>query len=149
MSEMIDFKRDFVDRSIKVLNKYFENEEYEVTLLLNCLLALVTLPIENKKDIENEDVNEFKKKCVNKLKELKNDMFYIKMDYKTIFRNIRNSIAHLNIKEKSNNGKIESITLWNVNKKEKINFKVNISVENLKIFAEYVAKEYINSFFNN
>ena len=146
MSEMIDFKRDFVDRSIKVLNKYFENEEYEVTLLLNCLLALVTLPIENKKDIEDKDVNEFKRKCVNKLKELKNDMFYRKMDYKTIFRNIRNSIAHLNIKEKSNKGKIESITLWNVNKNGKINFKVNISVENLKLFAEYVAKEYINSF---
>ena len=51
MSEIRNFNKEFVERTIDILEKCSKNTEYEVTLLLNCLLALVTLPIERNKVI--------------------------------------------------------------------------------------------------
>ena len=84
----------------------------------------------------------FKDKCVNKLEELKNKKAYINKDSENFFRNIRNSIAHLNIKTNSKNEIIEDITLW-----DKPNFRINISVDNLRKFARFVAEQYLQTFF--
>src|SRR3989304_5249303 len=50
-------ERDFVERSIKIITQYEKyitpcvpkEEQYEVTLLLNCLLGLIVLPFEHSK----------------------------------------------------------------------------------------------------
>ena len=143
MSEMKNFKIDFVKRTIFILNNHYKDEKYEVTLLLNCLLALVSLPIELKKDEYDKKIKQYKKDCVSKLTSLSNFANYNKTTYNTRFRNIRNAIAHLNIEPITSNKKIESITLRNINNDGIMNFEVNISIENLKMFAEYVANEYI------
>ncbi len=157
MSDMNDFKKDFVLRTLNILRKYYDASEYEVTLLLNCLLALVSFPIELKQNEINIDAEKFQNNCVNKLEQLKNQEDYINTDQEHFFKNIRNSIAHINIKllPDKDKKKIENVLLWNeewiVNgiqrKKPKTTFRVNISVENLKIFAEYVAEEYLSEFF--
>lgn len=49
MSMMYRFDKDFVERTKELLNDAYYNTKKEVTLLLNCLLALVILPIERKK----------------------------------------------------------------------------------------------------
>ena len=57
MSDMPNFKKDFVERTLKVLKEY--DSEYEVTLLLNCLLALVSFPIELQENEINVKAEEF------------------------------------------------------------------------------------------
>lgn len=152
---MPDFKKDFVDRTLKLLRNH--DTEYEVTLLLNCLLALVSFPIELKQYEINSKAENFRFDCIEKLKSLKNEENYIDEDESNFFSNIRNSIAHINIKTnpKNNTNTIESVTLWNeewyingrLRRKPKKTFRVNISVNNLRIFAEYVAEEYLKRFF--
>jgi hypothetical protein len=41
-----DFKKEFPKRTIDILDRHSSNEKYDVTLLLNCLLALLVLPKE-------------------------------------------------------------------------------------------------------
>ena len=160
MAMMKCFNKEFVERTIDILNNCSEHTEYEVTLLLNCLLALVTLPIERNKlqrnQTQDSKVIKFQQNCVNKMKELKNsnEKFDISNNEKLFFNNIRNAIAHLHIEleESTYKGKIENVILRNaVNeinfKNKQYNLQINISVNNLKIFAKYVATEYIENFF--
>lgn len=147
MSEMKNFNKEFVERTKEILEKYYDNEKDEVTLLLNCLSALVSLPIEREKDEDSIEAEEFQEDCVKMMKQLIKKP-YTNKDERNFFRNIRNSIAHLNIKLEPNNGIIESVTLWSRNSNTgKIVLKINISVDNLKRFAEYVAQEYLDRFF--
>lgn len=158
MAMMDDFDRDFIERTIEILDNCSKYTKYDVTLLLNCLLALVTLPIERKKYhknilLDSETVN-FQKDCVEKIKQLKNEDNYYNDNDEYFFNNIRNAIAHLHIlvdKGKSDN-MIENVTLINAENEHKfkdgiINLSINISVENLRIFAKYVAEEYLKRFF--
>lgn len=147
MSEMKNFNKEFVERTKEILEKYYDNEKDEVTLLLNCLSALVSLPIEREKDEDSVEAQEFQEDCVKMMKQLIKKP-YTNKDEGNFFRNIRNSVAHLNIKLEPNNGIIESVTLWSRNSNTgKIVLKINISVNNLKRFAEYVAQEYLDRFF--
>lgn len=147
MSGMKNFNKEFVQRTRGILEKYYDNEKDEVTLLLNCLSALVSLPIEREKDEDSIEAEEFQEDCVNMMKQLIKKP-YTNKDETNFFRNIRNSIAHLNIKLEPNNGIIDSVTLWSRNSNTgKIVLKINISVDNLKKFAEYVAQEYLDRFF--
>ena len=50
MSEMPKFKQNFIERTLNILDEYSDNTQYDVTLLLNCLLSLVVFPIEETKD---------------------------------------------------------------------------------------------------
>lgn len=147
MSEMIKFDRDFIIRTKEILDKYYDNEKNEVTFLLNCLLALVCFPIEQKKDNFDEKTEIFREKCIKKLEYLKNPKPYINNDASHFFENIRNSIAHLNIKFMKDENPIKNITLFDIDDKGKTNFKINISITKLKEFAEYVANEYLETYF--
>ncbi len=69
------------------------------------------------------------------------------------FNHIRNAIAHLHIKlEKSNyENKIANVIFMDANdfyhyRDKDYNFKISISVDNLKKFAIYIADEYIKDF---
>lgn len=160
MAMMKKFDRDFVYRTINILDNCSKHTEYEVTLLLNCLLALVTLPIERNKNKNNETQDlktiKFQQDCINKIKQLRNkkDEFDRYNDEKNFFNNIRNSIAHLHIEleESPYEGEIDNIILRNAKDEKKFQNKeytlqINISVDNLKIFAKYIATEYLNRFF--
>ena len=76
MAIMHNFDKDFVKRTKNIIENISKSTEYEVTLLLNCLLALVTLPLEQKKvdkyNKSDKEAIEFQKKCINKIDELRN-----------------------------------------------------------------------------
>ncbi|MCI8446208.1 MAG: hypothetical protein HFH31_01795, partial [Bacilli bacterium] len=97
MAEMENFKKDFVKRTIDVLNKTYNDSEYEVTLLLNCLCGMVTLPIETEKYDQKMEIDLFKEKCVKKLESLCLYSNFYKRSYYNTFIDIRNSMAHFNI----------------------------------------------------
>lgn len=158
MSMMKKFDKDFVSRTMKILDDCSGKTEYEVTLLLNCLLALVTLPIERNKitkKVKQEDkMIEFQRDCVNKIEELRNEKDYINNNKEYFFNNIRNAIAHLHIEleEGCYRKDIENIILRNALdedefKNKNYNLQLNISVNNLMLFAKYVAEEYLKRFF--
>ena len=158
MAMMKKFDKEFIERTINILENCSKHTEYEVTLLLNCLLALVTLPIERNKikkgNIQSKKITTFQKDSVEKIKELKNEREYINICEEYFFNNIRNSIAHLHIELEESNYKnrIENIILRNAKNdiefnKKNYDLQINISVQNFKKFALYVAKEYIKRFF--
>lgn len=147
MSEIVNFNKEFVERTKDVLERNYGNEEYEVTLLLNCLLGLVSFPIELLKDKSNKEAKEFQTDCVRKLEELidKNEDYKNPNKYFT-FRNIRNSIAHIGIEPLPYKNKIGKIIFISKDKLT-ITLKFCISVDNLYVFAKYVAEEYLKRFF--
>ena len=144
MAMMKRFDKEFIERTLEVLERLSPKTEYEVTLLLNCLLALVTLPIEREKE---SDLLKFQSHCNDKLRELKNERLYIDetRDENIFFRNIRNSIAHLYIEleESSIKNQIDGVVLRNYTIAGKCNFQISLSIENLNKFAKFVAKEYL------
>ena len=64
--EMVEFDREFVERTKWIIEN--TSCKYEITLLLNCMLALVALPTERTKSKGDAD---FQNRCVSKLKEMK------------------------------------------------------------------------------
>ncbi len=159
MSEIRNFNKEFVERTIDILEKCSKNTEYEVTLLLNCLLALVTLPIERNKvskDKVDTKTLQFRADCINELDRLKNqyqDEIFNKED-KYTFNHIRNSIAHLHIEVENScyKGIIENIILRDALtdkkfKRKEYNFDISISVNKLREFSLYTANEYLKCFF--
>lgn len=150
MAEMKDFKKDFVNRTIDILNRCETNTEYNVTLLLNCLMGLIVQPIEDKKRQKNQDIMQYKSDCVNKLKELSGNTFEASLNSMDdeIFRNIRNSIAHLNVELGCFKGTINKVSFSNKKNGNvgKETLKYTLSVNDLKEFALFVATEYLNRF---
>ena len=148
MAEILNFKKEFVERTMDIIDNCSHATDYEVTLLLNCLLGLVTLPIENEKNNDTNESQIFKDICVNKLDELSSSFKVKDGEEKNIFRNIRNAIAHLNIKIENSpyKNKIDSVTLINY-KDKTITLEFTIKVDKLKEFAKFVANEYINRVF--
>lgn len=148
MSEMKNFNKEFVERTLTIIDEYKNDNErkYDVTLLLNCLCGLVTLPIERKKDKDDDSINKFKRKCVNELKKVCEEYNFHKRSFKNSFRSIRNAIAHLHIEVSNAEQKINIIQLTDY-KDGKFNkpeiFKIIIKVEKLEEFAKFVATEYL------
>ena len=53
--EMLEFNKEFVERTRNIVLSQCKDEfEYNVTLLINCLFGLISLPIEKTKQ-EEED----------------------------------------------------------------------------------------------
>lgn len=149
MSMMYDFDKDFVVRTRDLLSGDIQNKaiEYDVTLQLNCLLAMVTLPLERKRN-ENDSVDTvFKKSCVDYLRKIAviEDGAEKKDEY--IFMDIRDAIAHLRIQvEPDAYGDIERVILTN-DYNEKNKFRCSMNVRDLKMFALYVTSEYLKYYF--
>ena len=133
--EYIDFKKDFPERTIDILKNY--KGKYEVTLLINCLTALLVLPKEffyknipeeipcgwglTKEHITTVSCEA----CGDKLRE--------------IVRHMRNAIAHLDIKTTNDkNGNIERVKFENRSK-----FIAEIPVDDLKTFVIKLAQHVI------
>jgi len=129
-----DFEKDFPERTIDILKSY--EGGYDVTLLLNCLLALLVLPKEKYYERIPEEIPHgwgltkehittvYCEACGYKLRE--------------IVRHMRNAIAHMRIKTADdNNGNIEMVRF-----KDRSKFIAEIPVKDLKTFViklnEYV-----------
>ena len=142
-----DLKKDLPERTIDILNRYFSREKYDVTLLINCLTALLILPRE--KFFKNE-------KYLNTIpEEIPPDWGLTKEHIKRVscptcgyklrevVRHMRNAIAHMRIKAlPDSSNKIEKIQF------KDIGFEVEIPVEDLRKFVIKLAQhviEYVKS----
>lgn len=150
MSMMKNFDKDFVQRTSELISGNIQEKavEYDVTLQLNCLLAMITLPLERKRNESNPVDQSFKKVCVDYLR---NNANIIKGSFKQdthIMMDIRDSIAHLNIQvEPDPYGNIEYVILKN-DYSAKNSFECRITVKTLKEFAQLVSEEYLKHYFS-
>ncbi len=137
------FDKEFIIRTKEILEKY--DEKYEVTLLINCTLSLICMPIEKIKYSSNGSPNlEIVDILSNQLQK-----FLVKCNTNNnlaLLKTLRNGIAHLDIKLINKKNCINNITITGSTKISK-----NTSVENifsfksteLKEFAIFMANEYL------
>ena len=150
MSMMRNFDKDFVQRTVELLSGDIKGKsiEYDVTLQLNCLLAMITLPLERKRDENNLVDQNFKKSCVEYLKNNASIVAGNHKQDKYIMMDIRDAIAHLNIQvEPDPYGNIDSVILKN-DFSAKNRFECRMTVETLKKFAQHVSQEYLKHYFS-
>ena len=102
--EIKHFDKEFVERTKFIIQTQCKDDfEYDVTLLLNCMLGLVSLPIER----TNSYQLSFKQACVNKLKNM--GVIVRDTDDDKTFRAVKNALSHMNIAPQNKDGVIDSI----------------------------------------
>lgn len=90
--EIKHFDKEFVERTKMIVQTQCRDDfEYDVTLLLNCMLGLVSLPTERTKPGQSS----FKQECVNKLKNM--GVIVSSTDDDKTFRTVKNALSHMNI----------------------------------------------------
>jgi HEPN pEK499 p136 len=141
-----DFDVDFAKRTLRIIQQYKEKipkgrENYEVTLLINCLLGLLVLPhahrttqipstsIDGLTDwgIEPRFVQSWGKAKQGQDKTLKE-----------LIHRLRNSVAHLNISAEGTDTDIAQLRF-----SDKNGFCAVIPVENLRTFVKKFAESLI------
>lgn len=164
-----NYKLDFVERTIEILTEFyprFEENDREVTFLLNCLLGLIITTTENEKRdreafrgnidesflanipakigfIENtrthRDLTDIDLTELSVSVHHKNGL--LGKDKMWFLMKLRNCIAHQNIDAVNKDGKWIGIRLWNINYSKK-DFEVVFSINEIKNFALNLATEY-------
>jgi hypothetical protein len=162
---MNDADLEFVQRTQHIINNY--KEKYDFTLLLNCTLGLIILPLEvNRKQKLNflngnlDDIDVIKSILQNDpehiFKPTKRNLKTNKYEEtsKTLLNflyKIRNSIAHFANSKPINEGGIwTKIKLKDINKfnKGNIELELTISEKDLKNLAQYLSDEYLKEMKN-
>ncbi len=138
--EMTDFKKEFVERTRELIcDQAFVNYQYDVTLLLNCMLALVSLPIEN---TDTHDAT-FQQACVQKLKA----MGVVQIDPRDngkLFRSVKNALSHMHIEIVNSDQIIDRIYLRDQSRNAiRYHTELCFSVEQLREYALFVAELHI------
>ena len=149
MSMMYDFHKDFVMRTKDLLSGDIQRKsvEYDVTLQLNCLLSMIILPLERKRNDDNPVDIAFKKSCIDFLRQNATITLGEQKPDEYLMMDIRDAIAHLRIAvEPDPYGEIQDIVLENRYNK-KYEFCCRMSVKTLKDFALHVTNEYLRLYF--
>lgn len=138
--EMKNFNKEFVQRTKEIVTTLCHDDfKYDVTLLLNCLLGLVSLPTER----TAREVDTFQTDCVKKLKDM-GVVMKSTSDEQT-FRTVKNALSHMYIEPCNEGGNIEQIILKDRRTRTApVHTELKFSVENLKEFALYVADKHLN-----
>ncbi len=133
--EIKEFDKEFVERTkIIIQTQCNDKYPYDVTLLLNCLMGLVSLPTERTKI---NDIT-FKTLCVNKLKSM--GVIMKSTDDNKTFRTVKNAVSHCGVEVINQNGEIDTIVLRDKKGQEgEIHTELHFKVEQLKDFALFVA----------
>ncbi len=140
------FDREFVERTISIIEHPSSIEsEYDITLLTNCMLALVVLPIES---TSNSSISKkFRSEIVNELARM--NVIKTNLDNGKLFRAIKNAISHMHIEFQNKDGNIDSIVFWDKIPGEKEYHTVlQFSAQQLKDFALFVANKHLNRLSN-
>jgi len=142
---------EFIERSLKLVDQY-ENikecynfdEQYNHTLLINCLLGIIVLPDEKViLHVSNERIEIMKKNC-----NLKNTTFDDSIrTIRELIRELRNAVAHFDIEFESLNesGLIDIIKFKN---KEKNIIIATFQYNELLFFVKYYGKLLIDQLDN-
>ena len=142
--EMLEFNKEFVERTRNIVLSQCKDEfEYNVTLLINCLFGLISLPIEKTKQ-EEED---FMKGPVQKLKDmgviiqgdLNNDSI--------LLRSLRNALAHIHVDVENQNGNIRYVYFGDKKQgSNEFHTKMKFSIEQLQEFAIYLSDKHLEKY---
>ena len=142
--EIKNFDKEFVERTKKIIeNSLIVKNEYDITLLINCMLALVVLPIEK----TSESNKKFQDEITNKLKEM--DVVKKSTNEGSLFRAIKNALSHLHIEIKNKNGIIYKIIFRDKkHNKSECHTMLEFDTTQLKEFAVYVANQHLERLSN-
>ncbi len=152
MAEYEDFERDFISRTLLILDQYDrqaipEKERFEVTLLINCLLGLLVLPKEfwfdkvPRLDLSTLAGWSFEPRYVIEWGDRPKTL--AKEDHGTlreIVYRMRNGVAHLQIKATGDGHDITAIEFadWN-------GFRATLPVTSLALFVRKLATEMLKA----
>ena len=142
--EIKHFDKEFVERTkIIVQTQCKDDFEYDVTLLLNCMLGLVSLPTERTKPGQNS----FKQECVNKLKNM--GVIISSTDDDKTFRTAKNALSHMNIAPQNKDGVIDFIIIKDRrDRNSQFHTELHFTVPQLKEFALFVADKHLERYAN-
>lgn len=134
MSAYADFPRDFTERTRANIEGY--SGDFDVTNLINNCLGLIIIPKEHlAAELPNYTFSESNSPYqISKTNITLKD----KGNYtlKNVVRHIRNGLAHGRIEQRSNNGEITGIRIFDCkNNNAKENFSIGLSIDELKAFA--------------
>ena len=142
MSEYSNFPKDFLIRTKENLNKYSGN--FEVTNLINNCLGLIIIPKQLLIDIlPDYEFNELDNKYGISKANIKNER---NSDFKlkNVIIHIRNGLAHGRIEQKSSNGEINGVRIFDCfNETSPENFSIEMTIEELKTFALKLSEDFI------
>lgn len=142
MSEYTDFPKDFLERTLSIVENY--NGEYEVTNLINCCLGLIIIPkqrlIDTLPDYTFSDNDKTFKIDKSNLKLIKNRDFSLK----NVLRQIRNGLTHARIEQKTLHNRIIGIRISDrYNENSDDNFIIELTTDELKEFSLKLANKFI------
>lgn len=138
------FDKEFITRTQKILAEY--TGEFKFTLLMNCTLSLICLPIENIKENNTEIID----RVYEKLEELDIEINLIKDKSKALetnylkLRALRNGIAHLNITPINSDNKLGSITIIGETESHNKKYKFTYSEDKLEKFCQELLNIYLD-----
>ena len=134
-----DLVSDFADRTrrnlevIDGLTDDPESDVFEVTQLINSMLGLLVFPREKFLDrIPEIPLAELKERGWPHI--TTRPPFKPPRTLRKLVRYLRNSIAHFNIKFRSEKGEISGITVWNMKGRKK-DWEANLNLEELREFT--------------
>lgn len=135
------FDREFVERTKKIIEQSSSAEsEYEVTLLINCMLALVSLPTERTSNTSRCD--SFRKAIVEELRRM-NVIQKESSEHQT-FRAIKNALSHMHIEVKNKHGLISEVIFWDKHPDAaQYHTVLKFSPLQMKEFALFVANKHL------
>ena len=138
------FDKEFVERTKSIVQTQCKDDfEYDVTLLLNCMLGLVSLPIERTKPGQNS----FKQECVNELKNM--GVIVNSTDDDKAFRTVKNALLHMNIAPKNKDGVIDSIIIKDRrDRRSSFHTELQFTAPQLREFALFVADKHLERYAN-
>lgn len=138
------FDKEFLTRTQSIVDNY--TGEYEATLLLNCTLALICLPIEKLKDDNYEIIDQ----VYSKLEEIEVSITLTRdlnkekeNNYKKI-KALRNGIAHLKIDTINDNDELKAFIITGTTEHFKKEYEFCFTIEKLRKFCDELLKVFLN-----
>lgn len=137
------FNKEFLNRTKNIIETH--TGEYEATLLLNCTLALICLPIEKLINDNYEIINQ----VYSKLEELKipitlkTDLSKEPENNYMIIKALRNGIAHLGIDAVNADKKLSAFIITGTTENFKKKYEFYFTLEKLRKFCDEMLNIYL------
>lgn len=142
MSAWQDFPRDFLRRTMANVENY--KGEYEVTNLINNCLGLIVIP--NDHLVDTLPKYTFNPNDTRFGITKRNILFQHDRNYKlgNIVRHVRNGLSHGLIEQRSQNGEIVGLRIYDrKDKRSPENFSLELSIDELKRFSFALANAFL------
>lgn len=129
-----EFINDFIARTKVLLERNYDTE-YDVTLIINCLLGLLIIPKERNKKVIDDSL--FSSDLIRRITDCISKDTYSDHNMSQIIRHVRNSFAHGSFepKEKTEPKVVGSLVIKDSDIKKGLKFEMECPIE---LFKEFV-----------